>query len=151
MEVVDLSGKGVMKKAAERLAELPSAGEMGLEVEQDSAEVDGIKFVATTAKRNGVVNEGYSIGFGQDRTQFVIMAHHDLNGGLSLGLNVITYLEKGEKETKAHLRSYSLQGSRVSKILDGTYKFPTVKFKSDKEKLDHVLNNGFREFKAEPV
>jgi len=66
-------------------------------------------------------------------------------------LNVVTYLEKGEKETKAHLRSYSLQGSRVSKILDGTYKFPTVRFKSDKEKLDHVLNNGFREFKLEPV
>lgn len=140
-----------MKKAAEKLAQMPSAKEMGLELEQDSAEVDGIKFVATWAKRNGVENKGYSIGFGQEGTQFVIMAHQDPKGGLSLGLNVITYVAKDEKETKAHLRGYSLQGNRVSKIVDGTYKFPTVRFKSDKEKLEYVLNNGFKEFKVEPA
>jgi len=151
MEVVDLSRKGVMKKAAEKIAQIPSAKEMGLEVEQDSAEVDGIKFVTTTAKRNGVQNMGHSIGFGQDKTQFVIMAHQDPKGGLSLGLNVITYLEKGERGTKAHLQSYSLRGNTVSKIVDGTYKFPTIKFKSDRERLDYVLNNGFKDLRIEPT
>jgi len=62
LEVVDLSGKGVMKKAAEKLAQIPSAKETGLELEQDSAEVDGIKFVKTTAKRDGVENTFTRLG-----------------------------------------------------------------------------------------
>ena len=107
MEVVDLSGKGVAKKIAERLPATKSAKELGVAIDQDSAEVDGVKFVVTRAMRNDVQMKGYSIGFGAGETQYVFMVHEDKNGVLSVALNIIEYLERGKEKAKAHLRGYS--------------------------------------------
>jgi hypothetical protein len=125
--------------------------EMGLSIEQDSTEVDGVTFVSTRAKRDGAESGGYSVGFEAGQTQYVFMVHQEKSGALSVALNVIEYLERGGEKTKAHLRSYSLRDDKVTKVMDGTYMVTSRKFASDKEKLDWVLENGFKDLEIEPA
>ena len=151
MEVIDLSGKGMDQKVAKRLQEMKTPKEVGLTIKQDSAEVDGVKFVSTRAKREGVESGGYSIGFGAGQTRYLCMVHQLKDGVISVQLNMIEYLERGDEKTKAHLRSYSLMDNKVTKVMDGAYLVPTRKFASDEEKLDWVLEKGFKDLTIEPA
>jgi hypothetical protein len=151
LEVVDVSGKGMERRAGELLSKMETPKEIGLTMEQDSAEVDGMKFVSTTATREGVKSGGYSIGFETGQTQYVFMANQDKNGKLSVALNIIEYLERGDEKTKAHLRSYSLVDDKVTKVMDASYVVPTRKFASDKEKRDWIFERGFKDLTIEPA